>query len=216
MKKKEILIYSLLLLTVCNLSAQKIRFGFQANPQLNWLNSNKTNINSEGKLLGLSTGIELDIFFAENYAFSTGVFINSAGGKLSYQDTLQISPDENIYSINNIEYRNQYLSFPLGLKFKTIEIGYSSFWLNPGLTPMFKLKASANLPDQNIENIDFSDETNWFNMNYFIEAGIEYSLGGNTAIVGGLGYYSGIMDITNLSSDKISSASVALILGIIF
>ena len=214
MKKIAIILVFLFSIPVM-LNAQNLRFSFLANPQIAWLNSDKAEISSNGSSAGLNTGIGMDIFFAENYAFSTGIKLNSMGGNLLYEDSVSVSSEGTEYLAKAVNYRNQYLSIPLGLKFKTVEIGYTTIWLNPGISPMFKLKAQASFDNED-EKQNVSEEIGLININYFIEAGVEYSLGGNTAIIAGLGYYAGIIDITNHADDKITNGSFALVLGLLF
>ncbi len=216
---KKTLLLLLILIAGFDSFAQKARFSFMASPQVAWMTSNKQNIKSDGVVAGLNTGIELDLFFAEHYAFSTGLTINNLGGKLIYSDSIRLDVDDTKILVtpgNSIRYHLQYVSLPLGLKFKTVEIGYSTFWVNAGFTPMINLRAKGTTEDGTLSKDNLKDETGLFNINYFVEAGIEYSLGGNTAIVGGLGYYPGFMDVTNRSADKIFTYSMALVLGILF
>ena len=120
MKKIAIILVFLFSVPVF-LNAQNLRFSFLANPQITWLSSDKTEISPNGSLAGLNTGIGMDIFFAENYAFSTGIKLNSLGGGLLYADSVSISSEGTEYRASSVNYRNQYLSIPLGLKFKTVE-----------------------------------------------------------------------------------------------
>jgi hypothetical protein len=157
--------------------------------------------------------------FAEHYAFSTGLTINNLGGRVKYADSINIdASDERILipSGNTIRYNLQYISLPLGLKFKTVEIGYTTFWINAGVTPMLNIRAKGTTADGSLDRTNIRNETGALNINYFIKGGVEYSLGGSTAIVGGLGYYPGLMDVTNRSADKINTYSIALVLGILF
>ncbi|MCK4923059.1 MAG: PorT family protein [Bacteroidales bacterium] len=214
MKKTLAIILSLLSISLF-LNAQNLRLSILANPQISWLTPDIENISPSGNIIGINTGIGMDIFFAENYAFSTGIKINNIGGSLLYNDSISISSEGIVSMARNIEYKTQYLSVPIGLKLKTVEIGYTTIWVNPGITPMFKLKAQAYFDDES-ESQNVLEEIGLININYFIEAGIEYSLGGNTALVAGLGYYSGFMDITNHVEDKITTGSIGLVLGILF
>lgn len=214
MRKTVALVFTLLSISLI-LGAQNVRFSVLANPHIAWLTSNKDAVSPSGSILGLNTGLELDMFFAENYAFTAGLSLSSLGGNLIYEDSASISSDGAEFMVNSMKYRMQYLSIPIGLKFKSVEIGYFTIWVNPGLTPMFKLKAQGFF-DGEEDKQNVSDEIGLLNINYFIEAGIEYSLGGNTALIGGLGYYSGFMDVTNHSNDKITTGTVGLVLGIMF
>jgi hypothetical protein len=59
-----------------------------------------------------------------------------------------------------------------------------------------------------------------FNLSYHITAGIEYSLGGTTAIVAGLNFDNNFLDITkdngNQPVDKISQRIISFRLGVNF
>jgi len=206
---------------ISSLSAQSqgVRFSFIANPQFAWFSGNDDNYESNGIFLGFNTGLEMDFFFSENYAFSTGITINNLKGGAIYSDSLVFDigdKDKILIPDSRLTYNLQYLSVPLGLKFKTIEIGYSTYWLNTGITPMVRLKARATDETEYFEKENIITETRLFNINYFIEGGLEYSLGGNTALIAGLGYYTGFTDVTEKSNYRLTTQSFAVIFGILF
>ncbi|MFW5645080.1 MAG: porin family protein [Bacteroidota bacterium] len=216
--KKLFLVFILMPLAILS-DAQNVRFSFMANPQLTWFSGKDDNYQANGSFPALNTGLEIDAFFTENYAFSTGITLNNIKGGVIYNDSLMynISNSGSILpSGSRMTFNLQYISVPIGLKFKTIEIGYTTYWLNAGLTPMFLVKSKVSDESDTFEKTEFKDETSFYHMNYFIEGGIEYSLGGNTAIVAGLGYYSGFLDITKNSSYRLISEGFAIVLGIQF
>jgi hypothetical protein len=216
---KKIIIFLFFASVMFPVLSQDLRFSFMANPQINWLSANESNIKSDGATIGINTGIEMDWFFADRYALSTGITINNLGGELIYSDSLNFNLDNKsiiIPSGNTINYKLQYLSIPLGLKFKTIEIGYATYWINAGITPMFNIRSRATDSDEFLNKTSILEETDFLNMNYFIEGGLEYSLGGSTAIVAGLGFNSGFMDVTSRAADKVSTNSFSLVVGILF
>jgi hypothetical protein len=119
-----------------------MRFSFVASPGINWLGQTDNRSESKGTIIGFNTGIMTDFFFTDKYAFSTGIMITQSGGKLTYSDSISIDTDEDLIRIpagTIINYKFQYVGVPIGLKFKTIEIGYMTYWLNPGLTPMVNI-----------------------------------------------------------------------------
>lgn len=198
---------------------QDLRFNFMANPQINWLSANEDDIDTDGVSIGLNTGIEMDWFFAERYAITSGITINNIGGKLIYQDSIDFNLDNERFNVpagNSINYKLQYITIPLGIKFKTIEIGYATYWINAGVTPMINIRSKATDTDDILKKTSITEETALFNMNYFIEGGLEYSLGGSTAIVAGIGYNAGFIDVTSRAADKITTNSLSLVIGILF
>lgn len=216
---KKIIFILMILPVVTVTDAQDIRFSFMANPQLTWFSGADENYQANGSFPALNIGLELDAFFSRNYAFSTGITINNLRGGVIYNDSLAYNIGDGrkiLPSDSRMTFNLQYISVPMGLKFKTIEIGYSTYWINAGLTPMFLIKSKVSDETDSFEKAEFKDETKFYNMNYFIEGGIEYSLGGNTAIVAGLGYYSGFFDITKNSSYRLTSQGFAIVFGIQF
>ena len=212
-------LFILLMFLPLIIHAQGLRFSLIAEPQFSWMVPDKKEITSRGAIMGLNAGLGMDIYFAENYAFSTGVSINNIGGKLDYADSMTfngstaeiIVPGE-----NTITYMLRYINIPLGLKFKTNEIGYTTFFANVGLTPMINIRDRATDISEILYKEDISEDIMLFNMNYFITMGIQYSLGGSTALIGGLGYSSGFMDVTTRALDKITVNTFSLRLGILF
>ena len=213
------LIILLILPSTFLVNAQDVRFSFMANPQLTWFSGEDENYQANGSFPAMNIGLEMDAFFTENYAFSTGITLNSIRGGVIYSDSLSYNVSDKqrtLPSDSRMTFNLQYISVPLGLKFKTIEIGYTTYWINAGLTPMFLIKSKVSDESDTFEKTEFKDETSFYNMNYFIEGGLEYSLGGNTAIVAGLGYYSGFFDVTKSSAYRLTSQGFAIVFGIQF
>ena len=219
MRPLKILIFLLIITPSIRISAQNMRFSFLANPCIVWLNQNDNATESAGALVGFESGIVTDFFFADKYAFSTGLFISQSGGKLIYTDSINLRTGDGDMLIpagTTMKLKYQYIGVPVGLKFKTIEIGYTTFWLNLGLTPMVNIGSSVSTEDKSLDKSNLSREARMLNMDYFIRAGFEYSLGGETALIGGVGFHSGFADITKSSGDHVFTNSVSLVLGVLF
>ena len=197
--------------------SQGMSFTVFAEPQVGWLSPNSKNLEAAGSMIGFNGGMNFDNFFTENYAFSTGVSINNINGKVKYKEPGSIEGLDSTYIINRgdvAEYHMQYINIPVGLKFKTIEIGYTRFFAHLGMDANINIKAKANIPHE--ENIDAANEIHWYNLGYYIGGGVEYSLGGTTAIVAGLTYKNGFLDITKAEKSKVTTGNVSLRLGILF
>ncbi|MGM0531141.1 MAG: porin family protein [Bacteroidota bacterium] len=196
---------------------QGISFTVFAEPQLGWLSPSSKKLEAAGSMIGFNGGMNFDNFFAENYAFSTGVSINNINGRVKYKEPASLEGLDSTYTINNrdvVEYHMQYINIPIGLKFKTIEIGYTRFYAHLGMDANINIKAKANIPHE--ENIDAANEIQWYNLGYYIGGGVEYSLGGTTAIVAGLTYKNGFLDITKAEDNKVTTGNISLRLGILF
>jgi len=215
---KKLLILILCLISV-SVYPQLLKFTVVGEPQISWMVPDKENITRDGSVLGLNAGMLLDVFFAENYAFATGLTISNLGGRLCYEDRLIYKTGtgrDTIPSYSTITYKLQYLSIPLGLKFKTNEIGYLTYTANLGLNPMINIRARGTDISGTLEKDVISEEIRLININYFILIGAEYSLGGSTALSGGLGYSAGMTDVTTRAFDKIKLGAIMIRIGIRF
>ena len=199
------------------INAQKrISFGIHADPLVGWFTSeNKKNVVNEGARPGLNFGLTFNSYFTENYAFSTGVNLITAGGKLIYNDTVTMALNSIVKVLpgNDVIYNIKYLSVPVGLKFQSNQIGYVTFFTDLGIDPKFVLGGKADIPLIEIEKEDATAELKNFNLGYHITAGIEYSLGGTTAMVLGITFDSNFIDITRDTGDKPADKILHKMLG---
>ncbi len=211
---------SVLLLTFSiTVHAQRARIGITGNPQFSWFNSKTESVKPEGFIVSFNSRFEFDFFFAENYAFSTGIAIENLGGKSSYEDIIsfKVNGEQKIIPAGTtLKYRMQYLGIPLGLKLKTQQIGYSTLFFNPGLTPLVNIRSRVYNTSVFPDKSNAKSETRFLNLEYFFCLGLEYSLGGNTALIGGFTFSSGFMDVTSRSADKIFTRSLGFKTGILF
>ena len=215
MKKYVLTLF--ILFAAIQVFSQQYRFTVFAEPQITWLSPDTKNFKSGGSMLGFNGGMNFDNFFFFFYAFSTGVSINNVNGRLEYEEAGTLRGIDSTYSVGRgdvAEYHLQYINIPIGLKFKTIEIGYSRFYAHLGLDTHLRIKSKVNLPGES--DIDVSEEIGWYNLGYYIGGGLEYSLGGTTAIVAGISYNNGFTDIASAAGQKFTTGSFTLRLGILF
>jgi hypothetical protein len=222
--RKSILIALIITIGITKIAAQsQTRFSVFANPSINWLSSDVKTILSNKAAFGYDIGLTIDKFFAEKYAFSTGISIGSYGGELNYKGISKFSTsdgDTSLVAGTNVNYNLQYIHVPLGLRFKSVEIGYFTIYANLGLNNSFNIKASATSNDTKkvLESSNVKNMISLYNLGYFIGGGTEYSLGGGTALIFGVNYNVGFVDITGSDYDNavITSSSIAFRLGLLF
>jgi len=223
---------SILILSSFSLNAQtgaltNLKIGIHADPMIGWFGSDNSTIANKGARPGFNFGVSFNKYFGPNYAFSTGINIISAGGRLISSDTtifyLSHSQTLKLVKVNPgeaIVYKIQYLSVPLGLKLQTNQIGYITFFTDLGVDPKVVIGGKADIPSRSIKGENALEEIRMFNMSYHIIAGIEYEVGGNTAMVLGLGFDNNFFDITkekgNQPVDKISHKLLSFRLGVNF
>lgn len=213
----------ILLLVSGRLAAQNISFGIFADPAISWFSSNTNLTQTNGATAGFNFGFTFNKYFATNYAFSTGLSIMNAGGKQSNTDTIYMNLNHLSVKVlpgKVVTYKIQYLCVPIGLKFKSKQIGYITFFSDIGIDPKVIIGGKADIPSLKIKGEGAIDELNTFNLSYHILTGIEYSLGGSTALVFGLGYENNFLDITkdlnNQPSDMITQNIIKFRIGFNF
>lgn len=204
-----------------------LRFGIHTDPVISWFSTDIDAVNNQGARPGFNFGLTINRYFTPNYSFSSGINIISAGGRLvsdsttlfdlSYKNT---SKTETVAPGNAIIYKIQYVSIPLGLKLQTNQIGYFTFFTDLGIDPKIVIGGKVDIPSRGIEGARVTKEIRLFNLSYHIMAGTEYSIGGNTAFVLGLGFDNNFFDITNdvnyQPDDKVSHKLLSFRFGVNF
>lgn len=207
--RKIAILAAFIMASALNLAAQEdVRFGFQASPTFNWMNTNNNKINSSGVNLGLKLGMIGEFYFRENYALSTGLgfWFNSGGTLLHenpgvYWDPAILPPGiDTLPAMVKLKYGIQFVEIPIGLKMRTREFGYNRFFIEPALTLGFKTQARGTATGNGladlVEKINIGKEVNPINLSWGLTGGIERSLSENTALVLGAGFQFGFADMT--------------------
>ncbi|MCX6231558.1 MAG: porin family protein [Bacteroidetes bacterium] len=232
MKKPLVLVFCLIsILSFSKIHAQIkdksfVQLGAKISPNIAWLNSNSSDITSDGTSLKFSWGFIADFRFAEKYFFSTGFNINSIGGRIIY-------PDADTALIPGTKHRNiktKYVEIPVSVKMKTRQFGYLTIFGQVGLG--LGMRISAYSDDDFIPNsssvaisktdIKIQDQINFFRLSMILAAGVEYNLGGSTSLIGAISFNNGFNNIFNtvkttpqIDADA-SSNSFELSIGILF
>jgi hypothetical protein len=200
----------------------KMSFGIHIDPLISWFGSDIDAVSNKGSRPGFNFGLTYYRYFGPNYAFSTGINIISSGGRLVTNDTISMglnNKDVTVPANEAVIYKVQYLSFPFGLKLQTNQIGYLTFFTDLGLDPKIVVGGKVKIGDV-VDNEKATSELNLFNLGYHALVGIEYAVGGNTAIVVGLGFENNFLDLTtdkrDQPTDKISNRLLSFRLGVNF
>jgi len=228
-------IFIVLIIFSLSLSAQKggstlnnpkISIGVHADPVISWFASDIDSVGNDGARAGFNFGITFNYFFGSNYSISTGLNLINAGGRLvnSNLTTFDVTTgiDPVVPKNTAIEYKIQYLSVPVGLKLQTNQIGYITYFTDLGFDP--KVVMGNKVDIGTLEDQKAPGEIKTFNISYHVMAGIEYAIGGNTAVVIGVCFDNNFADITkdyeqapfNQLKDKISHKMISIRLGVNF
>ncbi len=182
--------------------SQGFRLGLKGSPSIAWFKSETNNYESEGVRLGFSYGLISEFILAEQYTFATGIHVTYFGGKLSYPVGDQNDPNVTLPMVERT-YRLQNLEIPLTLKMKTREIGYNTYFAKFGFGGSVNLTAKANdkfyhpsnSNTSQVNDIDIKGDTPLFRVSMILGLGLEHSLGGTTALIGGITFNNGFTNI---------------------
>ncbi len=202
---------------------QKFRIMLNLTPSYTWFQTDSPReVVTRGGTLGYDVGMKTVFFFQKNYAFTTGLFYLHNGGKIAYADsvTLLLHDELRLPGGTKIVYGLNSLNIPLGLRLHTVAFGYMRYYFEPGMNLLFNLSSRAGIPSRFDGKENCKDEISLFNLGFYVELGFEYSLGGSTAVVGGLSYMRGLLDQTTDAAgkpaDRLAFNSLGIKAGIIF
>lgn len=206
--------------------AQNFRLGFQASPHMTWMNSSKNNIVNNEVKAGIKYGLEADIFLAgfPRYSLNTGLFVanHSFSARYNIDEPFffnNITFDEPV----DLNYKLNYIEIPLNIKLKSDQFYRMTFYGQFGLTNMINISASATSSDakftgDNINNGMNNRVIKPYNLCMIMGGGVEYDVGGNTALNFGVQYSNGLTDVTTIKNldEKTVFNSLRLVVGVMF
>lgn len=224
--KKIVLAVALLAFTIIVKAQTSFHFGFKAAPALAWLKTDSKGYEGNGSTFGFSYGLITEFAFTENYSFGTGINVTYRGGKIRGTTSID-SAGTKYTTTTDVAYNMKFIELPLTLKLKTKEIGVLKYYGQVGLSPGVIIKAKGDISSTSqlgnnavstfeLNDEDFGDETNGFNLSMIIGAGVEYTISGNTVLLLGLQFDNGFLDVADGTQLNAISNYLGLNIGILF
>lgn len=222
MKNTIVCLFLLFLFGTAQAQDQKLRFGLYGEPNISWMKPMTGDIESQGAQMGWVYGLIIDNHFAEKYAFSTGIEIVHNGGSIRYTDsTFSIQGMGANSDFVDVAYQLQYVQVPLTLKLKTAEYGFMTYFGQVGFTPGLRINSLGSITSSNPLDVSddkvklTGDEVALFNLALTISGGVEYSLGGSTALLLQGQFKNGFVNVTK-NDDEVRLNYIGIRLGILF
>lgn len=242
-------------------NVKNFRFGLKANLSIDWMKpEDQRNFLSNGSGLGYGWGAQLEYRLNKTVSVVSGFALQTAKGKINYAGATSfdstyyiLNNDQNfvdfdtsnfagnnLYWLQNRNYKINYVTIPIALKMKTKEIGYFTYYGTFGLNLGIKTKSKVNdeviantsTNKTNIKNLDISSQTSFARTGLIIGLGSEYSISGTTALFFDVTYnyffsnavkkddkYLGVLKNNKYSSkinQKFIPGSVTMTVGILF
>lgn len=223
--------FILLALATSSTAFAQVEIGLKLSPSITSLRTDAPSAskfeNGDTKL-SLGGGLLVDYFFGENYAFSSGLFLTGRGGTFTYSDVSSGVTGQAFTAKQKLAI--QYLELPATVKLFTNEV-------SPGTRVYFQVGGALAVPvgtringekryvdAANQKETKASDHVKFIDANVLAGAGVEYQLGTNTKLFGGLSYHRGLININSYFGDErndikdvvIKNSEVALDFGIKF
>ncbi|MDA3911009.1 MAG: porin family protein [Bacteroidales bacterium] len=204
---KKIILAFVLFALISSTAFSQISGGLFVGPNLSWFGVDSKMQSNEGVRPGYEFGAWSDFPLSDNFVFNLAIKYNDIGGTMSYQygsiiDLYDINRIDIIAAGENIKYNLSYLSIPIGFKGKTNEIGFMSYFMKAGIAPMINLKGMA---DVTVDSNDLiTKNISPISMSWYMGAGFEWSLSGNTRFVTEIVYNGGILDFVRNKNDELT------------
>lgn len=197
--KKIALLSLFCLISIAAFSQVKLGLRVAPNISFNSVNSegNFTNLDNDGTSLRFSAGPIADFFFADNYAFTTGLWYTVK--RVGISGTVPANDESGAQVAGQSLYNIQYLQLPVGLKLYTNEVApdIRIFFVLGGTLDLKLAEKQKDEANNFLYQAAIASDRKAFKP---IDAGIlfgtgaELVMGANTVIFGGLNYNRGLVN----------------------
>jgi len=187
----------------------QVEIGLQLSPTISgnrFVAEDRYGFEKESNKLRLGVGVVVDYFFAQNYAFSTGLMYRGKGAEISYIETDDSGAPRRLKDDITV----QYIQLPVTLKLFTNEVA-------PGTILYFQVggalntKVAAQVNDKKvINNEKVIKRFNIFEADAILGGGVEFQLGQSTKVFGGLTYHRGLTDIDDFYEKKFGDKNISV------
>ena len=262
--KKLILLLATILISQWVVSQSQFRFGLKIAPSFNWMKPDDVKkFENGGTTLGFNWGLTVEYALSENFSFYSGLELNHEKGKINFLETnkayyymndrydfietkeengVRVPEDTTGYllQLKSRSYKSTYVTIPVGIKMKTKEIGYMTYFGEFGLNLAFRTgtkvtdevdylnnnDAKANLND--ITDVNMDKDMQPIRVRLRVGLGTEYAASDGTSLFGAIHYNLGftnvvkgdsrylINDQSKQFSQKISAHGIQVTVGVLF
>ncbi len=203
---------------------KKYRFGLfvgvgsnSLNPTTDLVKDSKGDykVSSTSGRVAFNVGLNAELNLNEKYTIYSGIGLDWNGGALSTTNDTSSGAsalDANYAQKADIEYQNQYLAIPLGLKMYAFEVADFKIFAQTGfdVSLLLSQKGTYAITDNGGNAVNSTDveKLNGFaqvvpiNIGWHIGAGAEYGLANGSAVYAAIMYRNGFTDYTTPQSNN--------------
>jgi len=249
------------------ISQNNFRFGLKLGPSVNWMKPDDVKkFENGGATFGFNWGLQAEYSLSDNFSVYSGLELNQERGKINFKPAVNSSAviyfmdegynfssvkeengiytpeDSSAFGVQLLErtYKSTYVTLPIGIKMKTNEIGYMTYFGEFGLNIAFRTStkisdevdylgddvlAKANIPD--ISEVNMDKDMQPIRMQLRVGGGAEYKISEGTSVFGSLHYNLGFTNSVKKDSklmlnggrplgQKFTAHGIQLTVGVLF
>jgi len=203
------------------LCGQDYRINVYINPLISWFRSNSADLKNVGSRAGLNISLSGEKYLGEKFAVKAGLSVINTAGRLKTNDPVNYifhNFTAEVAAGDPVTYHLNWLSLPVGIKYKTDDPVPLNYFAEVGLDPKIVIRGRVDIPSLDIYNQKAMTEIKAFNVGYHLNGGIDYSLSEKVSFILGLGFENNFLDITKdiggQTIEKTSQRLLKFIFGI--
>ncbi|QNL50022.1 outer membrane beta-barrel protein [Olivibacter sp. SDN3] len=195
--------------------SKRMSLGITFSPNVSWLRYGDVDVEGTKAKMGYAYGLLADFAFSENYYFSTGFLINTLNAEARRYTTV---PENQQRFVEVNDYRLQYAEIPFGVKLKSTQRYYRSYYGLFGFTAGIKINAKQEVTAENgtllQESRNLKGRADLFRLGLQVGGGVEWQLDHNLRLMTGLSFNNGFTRV--IKSDSPRNSFVSFNFGILF
>lgn len=205
------------------LLCQDYVLSFRLSPVISWLHPNISTLSNKGTRTGFDLSASVEKYFADHFAVTGGLSFVTSGGRL-------VSDVPYVFKLHSstpvvpagkpVIYKVQYLTVPVGLKFRTSENNLISWFGEAGFDPGIVIRGRVDIPVLDLKDEKAMTEIKFFSLGYHLTGGMNYSVGETTFLSLGVGFGNNFTDLTKdvggQEKDKTAQRFLKFVFGINF
>lgn len=193
---------------------RKVSFGLQFSNGISFMNSDNVNITDTKVGYAFDYGLPVDIHFNENYGLSTGIIIGQTRASRVNSPAI-LALDTGFLFSNGFPfgarevYNYTYINLPTTFKLTTNEFGYFKFFGEFGLVNSFRVRSRFTSKNTQLQKVNINKRgelgeltSTFYNASLKVGGGFEYTISDKTALVVGLNFQNGFVNVLKDGDDK--------------
>lgn len=193
---------------------RKVTFGLQYSNGISFMKSDNVFITDTKAGYAFDYGLPIEVHFTKNYSLATGLIIGQTRASRSNSPAI-LALDTNFLFTNNFPYGARevynytYVNLPTTFKLTTNEIGYFKFYGEFGLVNSIRVRSRFTSKDTQLQKVDLNKKgelgeltSTFYNASLKVGGGLEYIISDKTALVVGLSFQNGFVNVLKDGDDK--------------